>query len=100
MIDTVRFQVDIVAGDANKASYSCKKKQSVPNQMESSFHIMLKATSDFLRGFEPGWPNTMGYSFVTANSQANLIALDSYFAKEDRDYNDQPDTDCIVACVL
>ena len=37
MIDIVRFQVDIVAGDANKASYSCKKKQSVPNHMESSF---------------------------------------------------------------
>lgn len=99
MMDIVRYQVDIVAGDANKASYVCKKNQPIPSQLTSSFNIMMKATADFMQGFV-GWPYSMGYQMVSSNTQEKLAALDEHFSKEERDWNDQPDIDCILASIL
>ena len=49
---------------------------------------------------QPGWPHTMGDRIVSSNTQENLEALDSHFAKPDRDWNLQPNIDCVGACIL
>jgi hypothetical protein len=100
MVDIARYQVDIVAGDANTASYTLKKKQAEPSFYDSSFNTMMRGLESFMQHSQPGWPQTMGYRIVSSNAQENLEALDSHFAKPDRDWNLQPNIDCVVACIL
>ena len=47
MVDIARYQVDIVAGDANKASYTLKKKQAEPSFYDSSFNTMMRGLEKF-----------------------------------------------------
>jgi hypothetical protein len=102
MMDIVRYQVDIVTGDANASVYKGKKIQPTYSIRGSSFVVMLEAMVRYVNTHGDGWPNSLAYQLVTSNTQARLRDLENYFKQPlaTRRWEDQPDVDCVVAAVM
>ncbi len=61
---------------------------------------MLEAAVRYVNTHGEGWPNSLAYQLVTSNTQAQLHDLEEHFKNPGRDWNGQPDIDCVVAAVM
>ena len=100
----VRYQADVIGGDANASTYRYYKKQRYASVFHSNLHTMarrlVRAVNRRGGSDHSYWGLcSIGMDYITSHTIDQLEKLDAYFANSDRRYEDHPNTGCIVAVV-